>query len=189
MFRTVPLSIIRSFSLYTQQWYIPCRFADSLRAGSGLPLTSCQQTCMTYTIAVFTVKTPDYIQRNCLKHVEFYSKNKLEKSVHLVGFIIRTESKCYLTRILYWVIILPLSLTTFGRLVIVTDVIYVNCYKCEVAPIYYAFGVSTALRTIVKVILTFSLSSYDGQVRVQQVVTGSKTDFSLPRSALLWFLR
>ena len=29
MFRTVPLSIIRSFSLYTQQWYMPYRFADS----------------------------------------------------------------------------------------------------------------------------------------------------------------
>ena len=38
------------------------RFADSLGAGSG---------------------------RNCPKHVEFYSKNKFEKSVHLVGFIIR----------------------------------------------------------------------------------------------------
>ena len=34
MFRTVPLSIIRSFSLYTQQWYISYRFVDSLRAGS-----------------------------------------------------------------------------------------------------------------------------------------------------------
>jgi hypothetical protein len=28
MFRTVPLSIIRSFSLYTQQWYMSHRFAD-----------------------------------------------------------------------------------------------------------------------------------------------------------------
>jgi len=37
------------FSLYTLQWYMSYRFADSLRA-------SCQQTCMTYTIAVFTVK-------------------------------------------------------------------------------------------------------------------------------------
>jgi len=27
MFRTVPLSIIRSFSLYTQQWYMSYRFA------------------------------------------------------------------------------------------------------------------------------------------------------------------
>jgi len=39
----------------------------------------CQQTCM----------TPDDRQRNCLKHVEFYSKNKFEELVHLVGFIIR----------------------------------------------------------------------------------------------------
>jgi len=35
MFRIVSLSIVRSFSLYTQQWYMPYRFADSLRAGSG----------------------------------------------------------------------------------------------------------------------------------------------------------
>ena len=37
MFRTVPLSIIRSFSPYTQQWYMSYRSADSydqLRAGS-----------------------------------------------------------------------------------------------------------------------------------------------------------
>ena len=44
---------------------------------------------MTYTIAVCTAQTPDDGQRNCLKHVEFYSKNKFEKLVHLVGFIIR----------------------------------------------------------------------------------------------------
>jgi len=37
MFRTVLLSIIRSFSLYTQQWCISYRFADSLRAGSADP--------------------------------------------------------------------------------------------------------------------------------------------------------
>jgi len=29
MFRTLPLSIIRSFSLYTQQWYMSYRFAAS----------------------------------------------------------------------------------------------------------------------------------------------------------------
>ena len=32
---------------------------------------------------------PDDGQRNCPKHIEFYSKNKFEKLVHLVGFIIR----------------------------------------------------------------------------------------------------
>jgi len=41
---------------------------------------------MTYTIAVRTVKTPDDGQRKCPKHVEFYYKNKFEKSVHLFGF-------------------------------------------------------------------------------------------------------
>ena len=35
MFRTIPLSIIGRFSLYTQQWYMSYRFADSLRTGSG----------------------------------------------------------------------------------------------------------------------------------------------------------
>ena len=58
MFWTVPLSIIRSFSLYTQQWCM----SYSLRAGSGrsvlILLASGQQTCMTYTIAVCTVKNP-----------------------------------------------------------------------------------------------------------------------------------
>ena len=34
-------------------------------------------------------KTPDDGQRNCPKHVEFHSKNKYEKLVYLVGFIIR----------------------------------------------------------------------------------------------------
>jgi len=76
MFQTVPLSIIRRFSLYTQQWYMSYRFADSL-------LTSCQQTCM--YCCVYSEK----LLRNCLKHVEFYSKNKFEKLVHLIGFSIR----------------------------------------------------------------------------------------------------
>jgi len=53
MFRTVSLSIIRNFSLYTQQWYMSYRFADSLRAGAVLILLA---SCMTYTIAVCTVK-------------------------------------------------------------------------------------------------------------------------------------
>ena len=44
---------------------------------------------MTYTIAVCTVKkTADDGQRNCPKHVEFYSKNKFQKLAHLFGFII-----------------------------------------------------------------------------------------------------
>jgi len=60
MFPTVPLSIVRSFSLYTQQWYMSYRFDDSLRTESGrsvlILLASCHQSCMTYTIAVCTAK-------------------------------------------------------------------------------------------------------------------------------------
>ena len=44
---------------------------------------------MTHNIAVFTVKTPDVGQRNSPKYVEFYSKNKFEKLIFLVDFIIR----------------------------------------------------------------------------------------------------
>ena len=47
---------------------------------------------MSYRFAVCTVKqwkTPDDGQRNCPKHVDFNSKNKYEKLVDLVGFIIR----------------------------------------------------------------------------------------------------
>ena len=53
-------------------------------------LTDCWQTvsitCMYWCVQCWT---PDDGQRNCSKHVEFYSKNKFEKLVHLVGFIIR----------------------------------------------------------------------------------------------------
>jgi len=38
---------------------------------------------------VYSKKTPDDGQTNCLKHVEFYSKNKFEKLVQLAGFIVR----------------------------------------------------------------------------------------------------
>jgi len=144
MFRTVPLSIIRSFSLYTQQWYISYRFADSLRAGSGWNTNQLDalisqiyswnetlhvsdsspvhhqefftvHTAMVYVIQVCRQfasririersspllcvqwKTPDGGQRNCPKHGEFHSKNKFEKSVHPVGFIISNLTRCTVT--------------------------------------------------------------------------------------------
>jgi hypothetical protein len=59
MFSTVPLSIIRSFSLYTQQWYMCWQLASRIRTELQFPpdpARSCQQTCMTYTTAVCTLK-------------------------------------------------------------------------------------------------------------------------------------
>jgi len=74
MFRTVPLSVTRSFSLNTQ-WYMSYRFADSLRVGSG------------WNILILCVqwKTPDGGQRNMQRFIQ----NKCEKLAYLVGFIIR----------------------------------------------------------------------------------------------------
>jgi len=80
MFRTVPMSIIRSFSLYTQQWYM----SYSLLAGSQVvskPVWHIPLLCV-------QCWNPDDGQRNCPKHVKFYSKNKFKELVHIVGFII-----------------------------------------------------------------------------------------------------
>jgi len=90
MFRTVTVSTIRNFSLYTQQWYMSYRFADSLRAGTGrssvLFLSVIKHVWHTPLLCI-QWKIPDDGRRNCPKHVEFYSKNKFEKLVHLVGLI------------------------------------------------------------------------------------------------------
>jgi len=52
MFQTVSLSITKSFSLHTQQWYMSYGFAHSLRAGSGHSILILLTICMTYTTAV-----------------------------------------------------------------------------------------------------------------------------------------
>jgi hypothetical protein len=108
MFRTVSLSINGSFSLYTQQWCMSCRFADSLRAGSRwncLPSWSCSQAFSkpVWYIPLLCVqwKTSDDGQRSCPKHVEFHSKNKFEKLGHIVG-IIRNLTQLYTTCFPSW---------------------------------------------------------------------------------------
>ena len=45
--------------------------------------------CDIYHCYAYSEKVADDGQRNCSKHVEFYSKNKFEKLVHQVGFVIR----------------------------------------------------------------------------------------------------
>ena len=46
MFRTVPLSIIRSFSLYPRQYYMSYRFAYIFRAGTGRNLYDIYHSCV-----------------------------------------------------------------------------------------------------------------------------------------------
>ena len=50
-----------------------------------------------YRCCVYSEKTPDDVQRNRPKQVEFHSKNKFEKLVHLVGFIVRNLSRYTVT--------------------------------------------------------------------------------------------
>jgi len=77
------------------------RFADSLQASGVFHCTHSNGVCHAGLLRAVSKpekhipllcvqwKTPDGGQRNCPKHVEFYSKNKCEKLVYLVGFIIR----------------------------------------------------------------------------------------------------
>ena len=60
--------------------------------GTAVPSWSCSQAVCkpVWHIPLLCVqwKTPDDGQRNCPKIVELHSKNKFEKLVHLVGFIV-----------------------------------------------------------------------------------------------------
>ena len=75
MFRTVPLSIIRSFSLYTQQWYMSANLYDIYH-------------CCVYSEKLLMM------DRGAVWKMKFHSKNKFEKLMHLVGFIVRNLSRC-----------------------------------------------------------------------------------------------
>ena len=69
-----------------------CQLTSRIRT-EPVPSRSCLQAVSkpVWHIPLLCVqwKTPDDGQRNCPKHVEFYSKNKFEKLMHPVGFIIR----------------------------------------------------------------------------------------------------
>jgi len=84
MFRTVPQYIIRSFfTVHTAVVYvIQDRMSWSCSKAVSKPVWHIPLLCIQW-------KTPDDGQRNCPKHVQSYSKNKFEKLVYLVGFIIR----------------------------------------------------------------------------------------------------
>ena len=92
MFPTVPLSIIRSFSLYTQQLCMSYRLADCLRAGLGRNWVRPDPARKLYDIYHRCVYSEEILMmdRGTVRNMQsFYSKNKFEILVHLVGFIIR----------------------------------------------------------------------------------------------------
>jgi hypothetical protein len=64
-------------------------------------LTTCEQAVSKplWHIPLLRIqwKTHYNVQRNCPKDVDFHSKNKFEKLVHLVSFIIRNLTLCKVT--------------------------------------------------------------------------------------------
>ena len=60
-----------------------------------VPSWSCSQAVWHIPLLCIQWKTPNDGQRNCPKRVEFYCKNKFEKLVHLVGFIIQKRNCCH----------------------------------------------------------------------------------------------
>jgi len=75
MFRTVPLPIIGSFSLYTQH-----------TGHTGLLTANLYDI---YHCCVYSEKLPMMDTGTVRNMQNFIPKNKFEKLVHLVGFIIR----------------------------------------------------------------------------------------------------
>jgi len=77
------------------------RFADSLRAGTEFRPDPARKLSANmydiYHFCVYSKKTPDDEQRNCPKHVEFYSKNKFDKINAFSGFYCNNLSKCTVT--------------------------------------------------------------------------------------------
>jgi len=90
MFRTVPLSIIRSFSRYIRQWYMSYSLLTACEQEHMLLLASCQHSCVTYIIALRTVKISWWWTNKLSETCRVSSQNKFEKLANLVGFIIRT---------------------------------------------------------------------------------------------------
>jgi len=80
MFWTVPLSIITGLLTAGERDQEGTSWSCSQAVSK--PVWHISLPCVQW-------KIPDVGQRNCPKHVEFYSKNKFEKLMNLVGFIVR----------------------------------------------------------------------------------------------------
>jgi len=86
--------------------------------GTAVPSWSCPQAVskpVWHTPLLYVQRrTLDDGQRNCPKHVEFYSKNKFEKLAHLFGFIIRIYHDAWSPEgkkeTLFYLVIRPLSI-------------------------------------------------------------------------------
>ena len=81
MFRTVTVHHQEFITVHTAMVYV-VQVCRQLASSISKPLWHIPLLCVQWN-------TPDDARRNYSKHVEFYSKNKFEKLMQLVGFIIR----------------------------------------------------------------------------------------------------
>jgi len=100
MFRTVPLSIIRSFFCTHSNGICHTGLQDQDETSWSCSQTVSKPVWHTLVPLLCVQWRTDDGQRNCPKHVEFYSKNKFDKLVHLVGFIIKIYLTMHYTT--YW---------------------------------------------------------------------------------------
>jgi hypothetical protein len=88
LFLNETLHVSDSSSVHHQKFFT---VHTTVEQDQDVPSWSCSTTVSkpVWHIPLLCVqwKPPDDGQRNCPKHVEFHSKNKFEKLVHLVGFI------------------------------------------------------------------------------------------------------
>jgi hypothetical protein len=91
MFRTVPMSIIRSFHCTHSKGMCHTGLLTACEQEQTLLFASSQQTSMTYTIAVCTVKNSWWWTEELSERRRVSFQNKSEKLVHLDGFIIRNK--------------------------------------------------------------------------------------------------
>ena len=109
-----------------------------------------------YVLLCVKWKTPDDGQRNCPKHVEVYSKNKFEKLVYLVGFIVRIyrnawspeHKKCSISEN-YQLIYVFLSTATNFINPVSTVLLYSSCSFLKFCPLVYVKA-SEKLKMIMK---------------------------------------
>ena len=82
---TIAVCIVKNSRWWTEELSETC---SRIRTD---PSWSCSQAVWHIPLLCVQWKTPDDGQRNCPKHVDFYSKKKFEKLVHLLGCIIRRQ--------------------------------------------------------------------------------------------------
>jgi len=120
MFQTVRLSIIRSFSLYTQQWYMSYRFADSLRAGSGWNALISQIYSWNETLHVS--------ESSSVHHQEFFTVHTA--MVYVIQVCWHLASRIRMERIDFSNLFLEWNPTCFGEFLCPSSGVF-HCTHCS----------------------------------------------------------